>query len=106
MARLTVASNLFPVAGSNRSIEMPSPLAGTGNQRVSREDARSLELLSHAIQHLSDQYVGEDCSPAVEKSINKAIQLLMSLHRSVFEESRLNTASRSSSWLFLDRLAG
>lgn len=105
MARSSVAPQLL-VARSTKSIEMPLPTGRFGSPRLSREGARSLQILSHAIEHLSDQYVGEDCPPAVESAINQAIQLLMSLHRAVFEESRQSTPAASSAWQFLERLAG
>ncbi len=47
---------------------------------------RALEKLGHAIEYLSDEYVNEDSLGEVAGSRLQAIELLMSLNRSVYLE--------------------
>lgn len=62
-------------------------IAVRSNRRlISPEAGRALELLGHAIEYLTDEYVHEGKSLCAEDAPVKAIQLLMSLNRQIYLE--------------------
>jgi len=64
--------------------------AGLGrNRRISREAGHALEVLGHAIEYLTDEYVLEARDLSAEDPRVAAIQLLMSLNRQVYFECPL-----------------
>jgi hypothetical protein len=55
-------------------------------RRIDRNAGRALELLGHAIEYLTDEFVYEGCSQASLDSQLEAIQLLMALNRQIYLE--------------------
>jgi hypothetical protein len=61
--------------------------AGLGrNRRISPEAGHALEVLGHAIEYLTDEYVREAKELSSTDPQVEAIQLLMSLNRRVYFE--------------------
>lgn len=55
-------------------------------RRVSREAGHALEILGHAIEYLSDEFVHEGGALTAHNPQLEAVQLLMSLNRQVYFE--------------------
>jgi hypothetical protein len=73
----------FPLASVSRAI----PLVDTNahrRRRISRDTGRGLEILGHAIEYLSDEYVHTGISFAATDGRVKAIQILMALNREIY----------------------
>lgn len=70
-------------------------------RRITPEAGYALEKLSHAIEYLADEYVDDHSSPFPDRGRIEAIELLMSINRSVYAESPEipSIARRISSWL-------
>ncbi len=65
----------------------PPPDASGGGKRrrhITPEAGRALEILGHAIEYLTDEYVHEGGSFAPEDSQWQAVQLLMGVNRQIF----------------------
>jgi hypothetical protein len=60
-------------------------------RRITPEAGRALELLSHAIEYLTDEYLCETAKPVTSDGQIAAIQLLMSLNRQVYFECPIVT---------------
>jgi len=72
------------------SIPTPAPTAtaaealGRRRRRISPEAGRALEILGHAIEYLTDEYVHEGGSFAAHDPRLEAVQLLMARNREVY----------------------
>jgi hypothetical protein len=55
-------------------------------RRISPEAGRALEILGHAIEYLTDEYVHEGGSLTASDAQVQAVQLLMSVNRQVYFE--------------------
>lgn len=53
-------------------------------RRISPQAGRALEILGHAIEYLTDEYVHEGGSFSAEDPQVEALQILMSLNRQVY----------------------
>jgi hypothetical protein len=60
---------------------------GSGRRRrITPQAGRALEILGHAIEYLSDEFVHEGKPFTAENEQIKAVQLLMALNRQVYFE--------------------
>jgi hypothetical protein len=90
----------FPVASVSRAI----PLADTNarrRRRISRDAGRGLQILGHAIEYLSDEYVYAGTSLTATDARVKAIQILMALNREIYFACPSNPtlSERFGSWM-------
>ena len=75
---------------SGVSIPFPAPAVTAsqvrthGTRRISPKAGHALEILGHAIEHLTDEYVHEDGSMSAQDPCVDAIQLLMARHREIY----------------------
>ncbi|HEU5351259.1 MAG TPA: hypothetical protein VFU55_06650 [Terracidiphilus sp.] len=58
--------------------------AGVKRRRIDREAGRALEMLSHAIEYLADEYAHDGGSLSGNDGAVEAIQLLMARNREVY----------------------
>ena len=83
MAATTTSGFLLHVASSPRAI----PASGIQTQRrrrISPESGRALEILGHAIEYLSDEFIHNGGELTQHNPEVEAVQLLMSLNRQVY----------------------
>ena len=57
-----------------------------GNRRITEETGRALQILGHAIEYLTDEYVHETANLSASDPQIQAICLLMNLNREVYYE--------------------
>ena len=72
---------------SNFAISFPAPLASTASasrRRIPPEAGRALEILGHAIEYLTDEFVHHRSGLSSTNPELQAIQLLMGLNRQVY----------------------
>lgn len=61
-----------------------APLRSHRRRRIDRESGRALEILSHAIEYLKDEYVYHGGGVASSESEVQAMQLLMAVNREIY----------------------
>jgi hypothetical protein len=94
MAASTSTGMFTPAAAEDASSLASSPApSATGSRpqpnrrrRISPEAGHALEILGHAIEYLTDEYVHEGGSHSADDSRLQAVQLLMALNRQVYFE--------------------
>ena len=80
------------MATSATAISIPTPAPtptaakalGRRRRRISPEAGRALEILGHAIEYLTDEYVHEGGSFSAHDPRLEAVQLLMARNREVY----------------------
>jgi len=70
-------------------VPTPIAVAGTRNgrlrrRRISPEAGRALEILGHAIDYLSDEYVRAGGPLAARNAQVEAVQMLMAINRQIY----------------------
>lgn len=55
-------------------------------RHITPQAGRALEILGHAIEYLTDEFVEQGCSLSTDKGQLDAVQLLMTLNRQVYFE--------------------
>jgi len=73
--------------GLSMRIAAPAPVMGrevVRRRRVSPEAGRALEILGHAIEYLTDEFVYAGGSFSVQNPQVEAVQLLMGLNRKIY----------------------
>jgi hypothetical protein len=55
-------------------------------RRITPEAGRALQILGHAIEYLTDEFVQDDREFSVKSEQLKAVQLLMALNRQIYFE--------------------
>ncbi len=73
----------FPIAGSATAGAVGDARV---RRRISPEAGRALEILGHAIEYLTDEYVYRGGSLSVQDGELQAVQLLMALNRQIYFE--------------------
>jgi hypothetical protein len=74
------------------SISFPTPVASTADARKNRhrridpQAGRALEILGHAIEYLTDEFVESGAEMSASSPQLEAVQLLMGLNRRVYFE--------------------
>jgi hypothetical protein len=73
----------FPVAMAGTAVD---PIQGCVNRRrrISPQAGRALEILGHAIEYLTDEFVHEGGSFSPHNGRLDAVQLLMALNREIY----------------------
>ena len=59
---------------------------GNRRRRITPEAGRALEILGHAIEYLTDEFVQDDRAYTVKSEQLQAVQMLMALNRQVYFE--------------------
>ncbi len=75
------------VRGYSMFTAAAAPVAGRGvvrSRRISPEAGRALEILGHAIEYLTDEFVYAGGSFSARDPQVEAVQLLMSLNREIY----------------------
>jgi hypothetical protein len=70
-------------------------------RRISPQAGRALEILGHAIEYLTDQYVNEIKSLSASDPEVSAIRLLMSLNREIYLECPIAPTASERIRMFL-----
>jgi len=70
-------------------------------RRIDRNAGRALEILGHAIEYLTDEFIHEGCSQAALNSQLQAVQLLMALNRDIYYECPEVPRLRARVWAML-----
>jgi hypothetical protein len=60
------------------------PNGGAVHRRITPEAGRGLEILGHAVEYLTDEFVCDGCRFAEDRGRLQAIQLLASLNRQIY----------------------
>jgi hypothetical protein len=86
----TTSTGLFIPARSGSDSFAPASVAprvaAKRRRHITREAGHALEILGHAIEYLTDEYVHEGGALSAEDSRIMAVQLLMALNRKVYFE--------------------
>lgn len=75
----------FPIA-IDASATSASAACVSRRRRISPEAGHALEILGHAIEYLTDEYVHQGDSLSAGDAQLKAVQLLMALNRQIYFE--------------------
>jgi len=75
----------FPIA-LDASATTASAACANRRRRISPEAGHALEILGHAIEYLTDEYVHQGDSLSAGDAQLKAVQLLMALNRQIYYE--------------------
>ena len=73
-------------------------------RRISPEAGRGLEMLAHALEYLTDEFVRDGCRFADDQGRLQAIQLLASLNRQIYFACGIEPGLREWVQSFLRRL--
>lgn len=78
-----VTTTALPLSGLDRGITVP---AAKTNQRrhITPQAGRALEILGHAIEYLTDEYVHETKQISAHDPKIQAVQILMALNRQIY----------------------
>ncbi|MGO9776411.1 MAG: hypothetical protein ACLQGT_15520 [Terracidiphilus sp.] len=79
----TTTSFSIPVSGQTVSTKRECP---NRRRRITPEVGHALEILGHAIQYLTDEFVFEDGALFARNAQLQAVQILMALNRQVYFE--------------------
>jgi hypothetical protein len=83
MAATTTAGFSIPVS----TLAVPTaPARSDHRRRITPQAGRALEILAHAIEYLTDEFVHEGLSFSARNEQLQAVQLLMALNRQVYFE--------------------
>ena len=72
------------VLGAVTSWDRPAETSRAATRRITPEAGRALEMLGHAIEYLTDEYIHKSGKMSASDSEVAAIHLLMSLNRQVY----------------------
>jgi len=81
MAATTTSSFSIPVTDQAFSTAGARP---NRRHRITPEAGHALEILGHAIEYLTDEFVYEDGALSARNSQLQAVQMLMALNRQVY----------------------
>jgi hypothetical protein len=80
MAATSTTSILFSVPAESQ------PCTASKRRRISPSAGHALEILGHAIEYLTDEFVHEGASYSSRNTQLQAVQLLMALNRQIYFE--------------------
>ena len=80
------AGNASPLPSSLGPIATAAYAQSNRRRRITPQAGHALEILGHAIEYLTDEYVHEGGSLSAGDGRVKAVQLLMALSRQVYFE--------------------
>jgi hypothetical protein len=72
----------FPIAAT--AIGSAATATSSNRRRISPEAGRALEILGHAIEYMTDEYVHQGNSLNAGDAQVKAVQLMMALNRQIY----------------------
>ncbi|MGA3161271.1 MAG: hypothetical protein ABSC77_08630 [Terracidiphilus sp.] len=80
-------------ATSTTGFSIPAPVSAipiacvrTHRRRITPQAGRALELLAHAIEYLTDEFMHQDLAFSAKNEQLEAVQMLMALNRQVYFE--------------------
>jgi len=76
----------FPLQVSAAPAASALRLRAHRRRRITPQEGRALEILGHAIEYLSDEFVHQGGAFTAQNGQVEAVQLLMALNRSVYFE--------------------
>jgi hypothetical protein len=91
----STTTGIFIPAAAEKAFSLPPGLAPSATvawaqpnrrRRITPQAGHALEILGHAIEYLTDEYVHEGGSLSAGDGRVKAVQLLMALNRQVYFE--------------------
>ena len=74
----------LPILVSARAV--PRVQTRSGRRRITPQAGRALEILGHAIEYLTDEFVQQDGMVSSKNERLEAVQMLMALNRQVYYE--------------------
>jgi hypothetical protein len=83
MAASITTDLLIPVSARTTTVLQVRP---AHRRRITPQAGHALEILGHAIEYLTDEFVHEGASFSAENERVQAVQLLMALNRQVYFE--------------------
>ena len=81
----TIATTSFPIPATAPAASIARPLPNR-RRYIGPQAGRALEILGHAIEYLTDEYVHQGGQISAHDAQLKAVQLLMALNRQVYFE--------------------
>jgi hypothetical protein len=82
MAATTITGFTIPASAS----AIPATHLRSSRRRITPQAGRALELLAHAIEYLTDEFVHTDRTFSIRNEQLEAVKLLMALNRQVYFE--------------------
>ncbi|MDR3725776.1 MAG: hypothetical protein P4K86_01915 [Terracidiphilus sp.] len=82
MAAFATTHLPIPASTASRTAVRQQPR----RRHITPQAGRALEILGHAIEYLTDEFVEQGCSFSEDKGQLDAVQLLMALNRQVYFE--------------------
>jgi hypothetical protein len=82
MAATTTSVFLIPASAPT----VPIARVRTRHRRITPRAGRALELLAHAIEYLTDEFVNQGLAYSTKNEQLEAVQMLMALNRQVYFE--------------------
>jgi hypothetical protein len=83
MAASVTTSYSFPVSASSAPV---ARVRSNRRRRISPQSGRALEILGHAIEYLTDEFIHESLLSSPDHERLAAVQLLMEANRQVYFE--------------------
>jgi hypothetical protein len=74
----------FPIPASTQAV--PAARVRSHRRSISLQSGRALEIIAHAIEYLTDEFVHEGLPYSTNNGQLQAVQLLMALNRKVYFE--------------------
>lgn len=65
---------------------VPAVRVHSNRRRITPQAGRALEILGHAIEYLTDEFVHQGLEPSAGDAQLKAVQMLMALNRQIYFE--------------------
>jgi len=84
MKRTADCEEIAPLVPISGTASPAVPQAPTRRRRITPEAGHALEVLGHAIEYLTDEFVNEGGSVSARHPQLEAVQLLMALNRQVY----------------------
>jgi hypothetical protein len=96
-----MAASITELTGALIAETEASQPRGSGRRRISPKAGRALEILSHAIEYLADEYVHRGKTFSAEDPEVQAVKILMALNRQIYFEYPVlpSFAQRLRGWL-------
>jgi hypothetical protein len=82
MAATTSTDFSIPVSAP----AVPAVRIHSNRRRITPQAGRALEILGHAIEYLTDEFVHQGLEPSAGEAQLQAVQMLMALNRQIYFE--------------------
>ncbi len=80
----TTTTTGLPIQVSARAV--PGVRTRSARRRITPQAGRALEILGHAIEYLTDEFVQQDGMVSSKNERLEAVQMLMALNRQIYYE--------------------